>query len=101
MPDVVRGTQTIATAQSLVQLRSVIPLSKLRRIDRWTLHDSRMAWHGVDMRILTQFAGLGRYRFRLLSRDLQQTLRIRPVPYEEQVSHNQRFRVSELSIPCE
>ncbi|CAL1138833.1 unnamed protein product [Cladocopium goreaui] len=49
-----RGTQTIATAQSLVQLRSVIPLSKLR------------------------------YRFRLLSRDLQRTLRIRPVPYEEQ-----------------
>eukprot|EP00435_Cladocopium_sp_Y103_P072226 s334_g39.t1 len=49
-----RGTQTIAMAQSLVQLRSVIPLSKLR------------------------------YRFRLLSRDLQRTLRIRSVPYEEQ-----------------
>ena len=62
------------------------------------------AWHGVAWRGMAwhvyshRFARLGRYRFRLLSRDLQRTLRIRPVPYEEQVGHNQRFRVSELLL---
>ena len=47
VPNFVRGTQTIATAQSLVQLRSVIPLSKLRRTDG---HCMTAAWHGVAWR---------------------------------------------------